>query len=70
MSTIEDAVCDLIQSRAALGLAKYGVTVERTDLSELDWLKHARDEACDLAIYLTRLIRDKEAALQKLMEVM
>ena len=46
-----------------IGLKKYGVTMERTDLSELDWLRHARDEAMDLCVYLTRLIVDKEKAL-------
>lgn len=59
MSKIEDEVCRLIQARADFGLNKYGVSVERTDLSEIDWLKHARDEAMDLAVYLTRLIDDK-----------
>jgi hypothetical protein len=59
MSRIEDQVCRLILHRADFGLNKYGVTVERTDLSEIDWLKHARDEAMDLAVYLTRLIDDK-----------
>lgn len=62
MSRIEDEVCRLIQQRADMGLAKYGVTMERGDLSELDWLKHAREEAMDMAIYLTRLIDDKEKA--------
>lgn len=45
--------------RVALGFKKYGVTTERTDLSELDWLKHAQEEAMDLAIYLEKLIQEK-----------
>lgn len=64
MSKIEDKLCEEIQRRAELGLKKYGVTMERTDLSELDWLRHARDEAMDLCVYLTRLIVDKEKALE------
>ncbi len=51
-------VCFLFQSRADMGMTKYGVSVERTDLSTKEWLKHARDEAMDLAVYLTRLIGD------------
>lgn len=48
--------------REALGLAKYGVTLARDDLSRLDWLKHARDEAMDLALYLEKLISLEEQA--------
>jgi hypothetical protein len=33
MSLIEDKVCKLIQQRAAMGLQKYGVTMERNDLN-------------------------------------
>ncbi len=64
MSSIEDSLCEEIQRRAKLGLLKYGVTMERSDLSELDWLRHARDEAMDQCVYLTRLITDKEKALE------
>lgn len=46
-----------------MGLSKYGTTMERTDLNEVDWLRHARDEAMDLAVYLTRLIDDKTKAV-------
>lgn len=59
MSIHEDEVCRLIQHRARLGFQKYGQTMERTDLNEVQWLMHARDEAMDLAVYLTRLIDDK-----------
>lgn len=61
MSRIEDAVADKLLKRAEVGLAKYGVTVERTDLSTLDWLIHAQEEAMDLAVYLERLIQDERA---------
>jgi len=59
MSRHEEEVVRLIRLRADMGLQKYGVTMERDDLSEVDWLKHARDEAMDWAVYLTRLIDDK-----------
>lgn len=61
MSRIEDAVAAKLQKRAEVGLAKYGVTVERTDLFTLDWLIHAQEEAMDLAVYLERLICDERA---------
>lgn len=44
---------------------KYENSMERTDLSELAWLTHAQEEAMDLAIYLQRIIRDREAKQEK-----
>ena len=61
MSKIEDEVCRKIQAQAEVGLAKYGVTLERTDLTELDWLIHAQEEAMDLANYLEVLIQKRMA---------
>lgn len=52
------AVANKLQQRADAGLAKYGVTMERTDLSRLDWLIHAQEEAMDLAVYLEKLIQE------------
>ncbi len=63
MSKIEDKVMAKIYERAVMGKAKYGVTMERDDLTELEWLVHAQEEAMDLAVYLERLIQDKRKAL-------
>ena len=59
MSQVENAVAAKLLKRAEIGLAKYGVTMERPDLSRLDWLIHAQEEAMDLAVYLERLIQDE-----------
>ena len=45
-----------IGSNAELGKNKYGVTMERNDLTNVEWLKHAQEEAMDLAVYLEKLI--------------
>lgn len=47
-------------ARANLGFKKYGVTTERTDLTTLQWLIHAQEEAMDMAVYLERLIVDEQ----------
>tara|TARA_B100001093_G_scaffold519520_1_gene608939 strand:- start:8870 stop:9058 length:189 start_codon:yes stop_codon:yes gene_type:complete len=57
MSKIEDAVAKKIQKRAELGKNKYGVTMERTDLTNVEWLTHAQEEAMDLAVYLEKIIK-------------
>lgn len=54
-----ESVRQKMLERSQRGLQKYGVTLERTDLTTLDWLRHAQEEAMDLAGYLQVLI-DKE----------
>lgn len=49
------SVTNKMLERADTGLNKYGVTTERTDLSLLEWVTHAQEEAMDLAIYLERI---------------
>ena len=56
MSKIEDKVMAKIYERAVLGKSKYGVTMDRDDLSLREWLIHAQEEAMDLAVYLQKVI--------------
>ena len=53
------AVCADLQRRSAVGLAKYGTTLARTDLTETQWLQHAYEEALDLACYLKRIMEGR-----------
>lgn len=53
-STTERLV-GLIRDRHALGLSKYGTTLDRGDLTPEQWAQHAIEEAVDLAGYLMRL---------------
>ena len=57
---IVEAVRDRLRQRSVAGQAKYGATLARTDLSRIDWLRHAQEEALDLACYLERLILEFE----------
>ena len=61
MSSIEEQVCFKILKRSEDGENKYGTTMERDDLSKLEWLKHAQEEAMDLAVYLQKLIDLEES---------
>ena len=56
MSRIEEEVCKKIMMRANIGEIKYGVTMEKEELTRKEWLIHAQEEAMDLAIYLQKLI--------------
>ena len=61
MSKIEEEVCFKILKRSEIGKKKYGTTMERNDLSRLEWLKHAQEEAMDLCVYLEKLIEEEES---------
>jgi hypothetical protein len=65
VSNIEDEVCKKIQSRAELGLVKYGVSLDYAGLTELELLIHAQEEAMDLANYLEVLIQEKKSLTTK-----
>jgi hypothetical protein len=41
--------------RSQVGIKKYNTTLERSDLSTLEWLTHAQEEAMDFVLYLERL---------------
>lgn len=53
-------VLERIKTRADKGMSKYGVPMTREDIDTIGWLRHAQEEALDLAIYLERCIRDLE----------
>ena len=46
-----------IQQRAEAGLRKYGVTLDRTDLCEDEWLQHLLEEVCDAGGYILAAMR-------------
>lgn len=51
-----EAVREKLLQRSIVGLAKYGVTTERTDLTDIEWLKHLQEEMLDSAVYLQAII--------------
>jgi hypothetical protein len=42
-------------NRAKFGKAKYGTDLDRTDLSILDWIQHAKEEHMDAILYLEKI---------------
>ena len=53
--SIVKAVVEKFLQRSAVGIAKYGVTLDRTDLGVLDWIQHAQEELMDGILYLEKL---------------
>lgn len=48
-------VLENFKKRSETGIKKYNTTLERNDLSTLEWLQHAQEEAMDFVLYLERL---------------
>ena len=48
-------VLESFKKRSETGIKKYNTTLERNDLSTLEWLQHAQEEAMDFVLYLERL---------------
>lgn len=59
---MNDVIVELVRARflerSMRGQAKYGTTLMRDDLDTLDWIRHAQEEAMDMALYLERLYQD------------
>ena len=56
-----EAVRAKLLERSQVGLAKYGVTTERTDTDLVGWLNHLQEELMDAAVYVQRSMVEIEA---------
>ena len=48
-------VVNKILERSEVGLKKYGTNLNREDLTQLEWINHAQEEAMDLCLYLEKI---------------
>ena len=55
---IVESVIEQMRSRSEVGMKKYGTNLERIDLTTIEWISHAQQEAMDLALYLERIKQD------------
>ena len=53
--SIVNSVIHAFIGRSNVGLQKYGTTLDRDDLSILDWIQHAQEEHMDAILYLEKL---------------
>lgn len=56
------SVINKLDQRSLTGLIKYGTTLDRDDLSLLDWLNHLQEELMDAVLYVERLKKDVEGS--------
>ena len=55
--SVVNSVISQFAGRSKIGLEKYGTTLDRTDLSLLDWVQHAQEEMMDGILYLEKIKR-------------
>lgn len=58
-----NSVINKFKNRSEIGLLKYGTTLDRKDLSLLDWINHLQEELMDATLYCEKL---KEITKNKL----
>jgi len=57
MDSIVASIIKQFEDRSVAGKKKYGTDLDRQDLSLLDYLQHAKEEAMDMALYLEKAIK-------------
>jgi hypothetical protein len=55
LDSVVSSVIDQFTTRALMGKKKYGVDLDRTDLSLLEWIEHAKQEHMDAILYLEKI---------------
>lgn len=58
-SEVLTQVIEDMRQREAKGKKEYGNTMDRTDLSDTDWMDYAYEEALDLSLYLKKIILNR-----------
>jgi hypothetical protein len=53
--SIVESVVNKFQSRSEIGIKKYGVTLDREDLSTIEWIDHLQCELMDAILYAEKI---------------
>jgi hypothetical protein len=56
--SVVESVTEAYKQRSSVGIEKYGVTLDRTDLNVLDWLQHLQEELMDATLYVEKLKKE------------
>ena len=56
--SIVEAVISSFKERSEVGIKKYNKTMDRNDLSSLEWLQHLQEELMDATLYIEKLKKE------------
>jgi hypothetical protein len=60
--SIVQSILEKFVDRAEMGFTKYNNTLDRKDLSRMEWINHAQEELMDGILYLERLKQELKDA--------
>tara|TARA_R110000787_G_scaffold100358_1_gene205280 strand:+ start:973 stop:1155 length:183 start_codon:yes stop_codon:yes gene_type:complete len=58
IDSIVESLVGRFKERSEAGIKKYGVTLDRNDLSRLEWLIHLQEELMDATLYIEKLKKE------------
>ena len=58
--TIVKKVVDKYEERSAVGIKKYGTTLDRNDLEFKEWILHLQEELMDATLYLEKILESNK----------
>lgn len=56
--TIVKGVISSFKQRSNIGIKKYNKTLDRDDLSTIQWLQHLQEELMDATLYIEKLKKE------------
>ena len=56
--SIVESVIERFRDRSEVGIKKYNTTLDRNDLSALEWLQHLQEEIMDACLYIEKLKKE------------
>ena len=58
--TIVKKVVNKYQERSAVGIKKYGTTLDRNDLELKEWILHLQEELMDATLYIEKILESNK----------
>lgn len=55
IDSVVESIIEKFRERSAVGIKKYGTTLDRTDLNESEWKSHLLEELMDAILYLHKI---------------
>ena len=55
---IVEKVVEKYHQRSQIGIQKYNATMERNDLTLLQWINHLQEELLDASVYIEKVLQE------------
>tara|TARA_B100000242_G_scaffold291047_1_gene263604 strand:+ start:1187 stop:1435 length:249 start_codon:yes stop_codon:yes gene_type:complete len=65
LDSVVKSVIGKFAKRAAVGKEKYGTTLDREDLTNIEWLTHLQEELMDATLYIEKIKKTQELNLSE-----